>query len=33
MAYNEIIADKIREALEHIPKVEEKKMFGGVCFI
>ena len=33
MAYNEIIADRIREALLDIPKVEEKKMFRGVTFM
>ena len=25
MAYNEKLADRIREALVHLPKVEEKK--------
>jgi len=33
MAYNENIADRIREALVDIPKVEEKKMFRGVTFM
>ena len=33
MAYNEKIADRIREALVDLPKVEEKHMFGGVCFM
>jgi len=33
MAYNEKIADRIREALVDFPKVDEKKMFGGVCFM
>jgi TfoX/Sxy family transcriptional regulator of competence genes len=35
MAYNEHLADKIREALvEHgITDVEEKKMFRGMCFM
>lgn len=33
MAYNEIIADRIREALLDIPKVEEKKMFRGITFM
>ena len=34
MAYNEKLADRVREliALEH-ENVEEKKMFGGVCFM
>ena len=33
MAYNEKLADRIREALVNVPKVEEKLMFGGVCFM
>ncbi len=33
MAYSEKIAAKIREALSHLPKVEEKKMFGGLAFM
>ena len=33
MAYNENIANRIREALAHLPKVEEKKMFGGLAFM
>ncbi len=33
MAYNEKLADRIREALVHLPKVEEKKMFRGVTFM
>ncbi len=33
MAYNEKIADRIREAIMDLPKVEEKFMFGGVCFM
>lgn len=33
MAYNEKIADKIRLALSHLPKVKEKKMFGGLAFM
>ncbi|MFP5039458.1 TfoX/Sxy family protein [Parasediminibacterium sp. JCM 36343] len=33
MAYNQILANRIREALEHIPDVEEKKMFRGVTFM
>ena len=33
MAYNEKLADRIREALVDIPKVEEKLMFGGSCFM
>ena len=33
MAYDEKLADRIREALSHLSKVEEKKMFRGVTFI
>jgi TfoX/Sxy family transcriptional regulator of competence genes len=34
MSYNEKLADRVREiiALTH-DKVEEKKMFGGLCFM
>jgi TfoX/Sxy family transcriptional regulator of competence genes len=33
MAYNEGIADRVREALVDQDQVEEKRMFGGVCFM
>jgi TfoX/Sxy family transcriptional regulator of competence genes len=33
MAYDEKMADRIREALMDLPVVEEKKMFQGVCFM
>jgi TfoX/Sxy family transcriptional regulator of competence genes len=33
MAYNEKLSNRIREALAHLPKVEEKYMFGGVCYM
>ena len=33
MAYNTKLADRIREALVHLPDVEEKEMFRGVCFM
>jgi hypothetical protein len=33
MAFNEKIAHRIREALAHLPEVEEKKMFHGICFM
>jgi TfoX/Sxy family transcriptional regulator of competence genes len=33
MPYNEQLADRIREALLHLPKVEEKKMFRGLTFM
>jgi TfoX/Sxy family transcriptional regulator of competence genes len=33
MAYNEKLNDRIREAMARLPKVEEKYMFGGVCYM
>jgi TfoX/Sxy family transcriptional regulator of competence genes len=33
MAYSEKISNKIREALSGLKKVEEKEMFGGMCFM
>src|SRR5438132_11979817 len=33
MAYNEKLADRIREALAHINDIEEKRMFRGMCFM
>jgi TfoX/Sxy family transcriptional regulator of competence genes len=33
MAYNEFLAQKVRAALAHIPRVVEKKMFGGMAFM
>jgi TfoX/Sxy family transcriptional regulator of competence genes len=33
MAYNEALSDRIREALADLPNVEEKEMFGGMCFM
>jgi TfoX/Sxy family transcriptional regulator of competence genes len=33
MAYNERLADRVREALADVPNVEEKKMFSGVAFM
>ncbi len=33
MAYNEKLVDRLREALTGLPKIEEKKMFGGVAFM
>src|SRR5258708_653282 len=33
MAYNEELTARIREALAHLSKVEEKKMFRGVTFM
>jgi TfoX/Sxy family transcriptional regulator of competence genes len=33
MAYNEQLADRIRERLAELPNIEEKKMMGGLCFM
>lgn len=33
MAYSEKMADRIREALAGQKNIEEKKMFGGLCFM
>jgi len=33
MAFDENLADRIREAMAIYPNVEEKKMFGGTCFM
>ncbi len=33
MAYNEKLAERIRQALAHLPDVEEKKMFGSLAFM
>ena len=33
MAYNEKLTVRIREALAHLPNVEEKRMFRGVTFM
>lgn len=33
MAYSEKLAVRVRQALAHSPKVEEKKMFGGIAFM
>ena len=33
MAYNEKLADRVREILVDHPKVEEKKMMGGLTFM
>ena len=33
MAYDEGVADRIRELLAHEPDVDEKKMFGGLAFL
>ncbi len=33
MAFDEILVDRIRESLVAVGNVEEKNMFGGVCFM
>jgi TfoX/Sxy family transcriptional regulator of competence genes len=33
MAYNEKLADRVREELSSLRKVEEKKMMGGLAFM
>lgn len=33
MSYNETLANRVREALAHVPRSTEKYMFGGVCFM
>ena len=33
MAFNESLAERIRHALARKKGIEEKKMFGGLCFL
>ena len=33
MAYNESLANRIRESLSDLPNVEEKEMMGGLTFM
>lgn len=33
MAYNEQLAEKLRDAFRHKPRIEEKKMMGGLTFM
>lgn len=33
MSYSEKLSDRIREAISHLPKVDERFMFGGVCYM
>jgi hypothetical protein len=33
MAFNERLAQRIRDAVSHLPDVAEKKMFHGICFM
>lgn len=33
MAFDELLADRIRKGLGRKKNIEEKKMFGGLCFL
>ena len=33
MAYDQKLADRIRERLAHLPNIEEKQMMGGLTFM
>jgi TfoX/Sxy family transcriptional regulator of competence genes len=33
MSYDEVLAGRVRAALEHVRGVEEKRMFGGITFM
>ncbi len=33
MAYNETLAERIRKTFVKVPRVEEKKMMGGLTFM
>jgi TfoX/Sxy family transcriptional regulator of competence genes len=33
MAFDEKLSDRISEALADVPAVEEKRMFGGICYM
>ena len=33
MAYSEVLADRVRELLVDVPRVQEKKMFRGISFL
>lgn len=33
MSFNEGLINRVREALAHLPEVEEKKMFRGITFM
>ena len=33
MAYSEQLAEKVRSAFKNVPRVEEKKMMGGLTFM
>jgi hypothetical protein len=33
MAYDEALADRVREALAARSELSERRMFGGICFM
>ncbi len=33
MAYNQTLANRIREQIQEMEGIEEKEMFGGLCFL
>lgn len=33
MAYDEALAERLRQLLSSEPRISEKKMFGGICFL
>ncbi|RDC57270.1 hypothetical protein DU508_08845 [Pedobacter chinensis] len=33
MPYDELLSNRVRECLMHLPDVEEKEMFGGLVFM
>jgi len=33
MAYNQTLANRIREQLQDLDGIEEKEMMGGLCFM
>jgi len=33
MAYNQILANRIREQIQELEGIDEKEMFGGLCFL
>jgi hypothetical protein len=33
MAYNQVLKDRVKTALAHLPHVEEKQIFGGRAFM
>ncbi len=33
MAYNQILANRIREQIQELERLDEKEMFGGLCFL